>query len=276
VAHPLSKLLRTERLPHEFCPGCVIGQVYHYAAKAVEELNLDMDRVVFLSGIGCNSRGVGYVRFDSATTLHGRTLAFATGVKLSRPDFTVIVVTGDGDGAGIGGNHLIHAARRNIGVTTVLYNNQVYASTGGQQAPTTPLAAYTSTTPYGNLEDPFDLCDLMAAAGAVYVARWTTYHVRQTINSIKEGIRKKGFSFIEVMGQCPTYLGRYLLKTTEAVDCLKWFRDNTVLRGAAEKLPPEEIAGKIIIGEFVNRERIELSDRYKALNQKLSGNPVRS
>jgi len=269
MAHPLSNIIRTERLPHEFCPGCAIGQIYHYAAKAVEELNLDLNKVVFLSGIGCNARGVGYVRFDSATTLHGRTLPFATGIKLANPSLTVIVVTGDGDGAGIGGNHLIHAARRNLDITVVLYNNGVYASTGGQMAPTTQYGVYTSTTPYGNLEQPFDLCELMATAGAVYVARWTTAHVRPAIDSIKKGIQKSGFAFIEIMGQCPTYFGRYILKTTDPVKCINWFRENSIRKEMANKMSMEELAGKIIIGEFVDKERPELTERYKELHEKL-------
>jgi len=269
VAHPLSNIIRTERLPHEFCPGCAIGQIYHYAAKAVEELGLDLNKVVFLSGIGCNSRGVGYVRFDSATTLHGRTLPFATGIKLANPNLTVIVVTGDGDGVGIGGNHLIHAARRNLDTTVILYNNGVYASTGGQVAPTTRYGAYSSTTPYGNLEQPFDLCDLMTAAGAAYVARWTTAHVRSAIDSIKKGIQKKGFAFIEIVGQCPTYFGRYVLGTADPVRCLKWLRENTIRREVAEKVRAEELDGKIVIGEFTDRERPELTDRYEKLRQEL-------
>jgi 2-oxoglutarate ferredoxin oxidoreductase subunit beta len=269
VAHPFSNIIRTERLPHEFCPGCSIGQIYHYAAKAVEELNLDLNKVVFLSGIGCNSRGVGYVRFDSATTLHGRTLAFATGIKLANPNLTVIVITGDGDGAGIGGNHLIHAARRNLDVTVILCNNGVYASTGGQAAPTTQYDVYTPTTPYGNLEHPFDLCDLMASAGAVYVARWTTAHVRSAIDSIKKGIQKNGFAFIEIIGQCPTYFGRYVLKTADPVECLKWFREISIRKEMAEKTPIEELTGKIIIGVFVDKERPELTERYKELHKKL-------
>jgi len=269
MEHPLSNIIRTERLPHEFCPGCAIGQVYHYVAKAVEELNLDLNKVVVLSGIGCNSRGVGYVRFDSATTLHGRTLAFATGVKLANPNLTVIVVTGDGDGAGIGGNHLIHTARRNMDSTVILYNNRVYASTGGQTAPTTPHGAYTSTTPYGNLEEPFDLCDLVATAGATYVARWTTAHVRPAINSIKRGIQKKGFAFIELIGQCPTYFGRYFLKTTDSVKILKWFRENSISKEMADKMSKDKLAGKIVIGQFVDRERPELTESYEELREKL-------
>jgi 2-oxoglutarate ferredoxin oxidoreductase subunit beta len=264
--HLLSNIIRTERLPHEFCPGCAIGQIYHYAAKAVEELGINMDKVVFLSGIGCNSRGVGYVRFDSATTLHGRALAFATGIKLANPDLTVIVVTGDGDGAGIGGNHLIHAARRNIDLTVILYNNMVYASTGGQLAPTTPYGTYTSTTPYGNLEEPFDLCSLVTAAGAVYVARWTTAHPYRAISSIKKGILKKGFAFIEIVGQCPTYFGRYILKTTDPAKCLKWLLENSVLKSSTTETRDQ---GKIVVGEFVDRERPELTEQYRILREKI-------
>ncbi|MEM1525279.1 MAG: thiamine pyrophosphate-dependent enzyme, partial [Nitrososphaerales archaeon] len=203
------------------------------------------------------------------TTLHGRALAFATGIKLANPNLNVIVVTGDGDGSGIGGNHLIHAARRNVELTVVLLNNGVYASTGGQVAPTTPHGAYTPTTPFGNIEDPFDLCKLLEAAGAVYVARWTTYHVRPAIESIKKGIKKKGFSFIEIIGQCPTYLGRYVLKLYEPVECINWFKNNSIRKELIGNLSKEELANKIIVGEFVDKEKIGLVERYQKLYGKI-------
>lgn len=277
--HPLSDIIRTELLPHEFCPGCAIGEVYHYAARAVKELGLDPNKVVFLSGIGCCARGVRYLRFDSATTLHGRALAFATGIKLANPELTVVVVTGDGDGAGIGGNHLIHAARRNLDVTVILCNNMVYASTGGQLAPTTPPAARTSTSPYGNPEEPFDLCKLVEAAGAVYVARWTTAHPFQAIRSIKKGISKRGFAFIEIVGQCPTYFGRYVIGTSDPVECLRWLRDRSVTLEEARRLGGDGLKGRIVVGEFVDRERPELTERYAELRgsavRRAGGNEAR-
>lgn len=269
MEHPLKNLIKTENLPHEFCPGCAIGQVYHWVSRAINELGIDINKVVLVSGIGCCARGVRFVRCDALTTLHGRAIAFATGIKLANPNLNVIVVTGDGDGSGIGGNHLIHAARRNLELTVVLLNNGVYASTGGQVAPTTPHGAYTPTTPFGNVEDPFDLCKLLEVAGAVYVARWTTYHVRPAIESIKKGIKKKGFSFIEIMGQCPTYLGRYILKLYEPVECINWFKNNSIRKELIGNLSKEELANKIIVGEFVDKEKMGLVERYQKLYGKI-------
>ncbi|MFQ5711926.1 MAG: thiamine pyrophosphate-dependent enzyme [Candidatus Geothermarchaeales archaeon] len=268
--HPLSRILRTELLPHEFCPGCGIGNVFHYAAKAVDELNLDLDKVVFLTGIGCSCRGVAYVRFDSAITLHGRTLPFATGVKLANPELNVVALMGDGDCAGIGGNHLIHAARRNLDVTAIVLNNEVYGSTGGQLAPTTRHGAYSPTSPYGNVEYPFDLCRLAEAAGAIYVARWTTVHMRSVIESIKRGIQKGGFAFIEIYSQCPTHFGRRILKVDSPADILEYYRRVSVRKEKAEKMSEEELEGKIIVGEFVDRERPPLTQRHEELRRAAS------
>lgn len=266
----IETLIRTEKLPHEFCTGCAVGEVYHYAARAVMELNLNPDEVVFVSGIGCCARGASYVRTDSATTLHGRAMAFASGMKLAKPELKIIVVTGDGDGAGIGGNHLIHAARRNLDLTVVLLNNGVFGATGGQYSPTTPLGVATSTSPYGNLEEPFDLCNLVSAAGASYVARWTTFHFRRAIESIKAGIRNPGFAFIEIVGQCPTYYGRKVLNLTPS-DHLVWFRKNSVDRVTAEKLTSKELTGKIVVGEFKKAERAELTEKYRGLHGQPAG-----
>ncbi len=271
MKHPLSRIIRTELLPHEFCPGCGIGTVFHYAALAVEDLNLDLDKVAYISGIGCNGRGATYIRFDSAITLHGRALAFATGVKLSKPDLTVLVMMGDGDCSGIGGNHLIHAARRNLDVTAIVLNNEVYGSTGGQLAPTTRTGAYSPTTPYGNIEDPFDLCKMAEAAGATYVARWTTIHMRSAINSIKKGIQNKGFSFIEILTQCPTHFGRRILKARSPADVLKYYRQVSIRKEQAAKMDEKELAGRIVVGEFVDRERPSLSQRYRELVNRVRG-----
>lgn len=266
---PISKYWRTERLPHEFCPGCGIGQVYRYIIEAISELNLDPKKVVFISGIGCTSRGVGHVRFDSANTLHGRTLAFATGVKMANPSLTVIVATGDGDFAGIGGNHLLHAARRNIDLTVVVADNMVYGSTGGQFSPTTLFDDVTPTSPQGNIEHPLDLVKIVSAAGGTYVARWTTVHFRETINSIKKGIQKKGFAFIDVLSQCPVHFGKNSLGDDRPTAIIQWFRNNSVRKEIATKTNPENLKGKIIVGEFVDTESVEFSEQYDLLLRRI-------
>ncbi|HOX64927.1 MAG TPA: 2-oxoacid:ferredoxin oxidoreductase subunit beta, partial [Thermotogota bacterium] len=203
------KYLRTDRLPHVWCPGCGNGIALKAIVGAIDELRLDPNKVAVVSGIGCSSRATGYLHFNTLHTLHGRAIAFATGVKLARPDIKVIVITGDGDLAAIGGNHFIHAARRNIDLTVVCFNNNIYGMTGGQYSPTTPRESYATTSPYGNFENAFDLSRMAIAAGASYVARSTTYHFLPTQNFVMRGLENSGFSFIEVITQCPTYLGRY-------------------------------------------------------------------
>ncbi len=205
----IRRYLRPEMMPHLLCPGCGHGIVLQALLRAIARLDLDRDRIAVVAGIGCSSRLVGYVDFCTLHTTHGRAPAFATGLKLARPDLTVIVITGDGDGLAIGGNHLIHAARRNIGLFTVLFNNAVYGMTGGQLAPTTPLGAHATTAPRGNLEPPFDACRLMAAAGATFVARGLAYEPAVLQALCEEGLRHAGFAFLEVLSDCPEYYGRY-------------------------------------------------------------------
>jgi len=199
------------RLPTAFCPGCGNGQILRAFVEAVDELGIDKNKIVAVSGIGCSAWiSSPYLRVDTLHTTHGRAIAFATGVALSRPDLKVVVFTGDGDGAGIGGNHLIHAARRGVNMLVILVNNGIYAMTGGQSAPTTPKGAKTKTHPTGFPERPFDVASLVLAAGADYVARWTTAHLVQLKNSIKEALEITGFRFIEVVSQCPTHFGRII------------------------------------------------------------------
>ena len=199
---------RTDRLPHIWCPGCGHGILMRAIAVAIEELGLDKDKVCIVSGIGCSSRASGYLNFNTLHTTHGRAIPFATGVKFANPDMHVIVVTGDGDCTAIGENHLIHACRRNIDITTIVFNNNIYGMTGGQISPTSPKGSFGSTAPYGNQDTPFKLAELVAAAGASYSARWTTVQIENLVLSIKEGLKNPGFSFIEVATQCPTYFGR--------------------------------------------------------------------
>lgn len=264
--HPVLKHFREDSpgTPHLWCPGCGVGQVWHYTTKAIEELGLDEDRVLWVGGSGCTGRMCTYWHKDFFHTLHGRALSFATGVKLAKPEMTVLVHSGDGECVAIGGNHLIHAARRNVDITLIAINNFNYGMTGGQFSPTTPSSVYTSTTPYGNQEAPFDLSTLMKEAGATYIARWTTVHARQVINAIKKGIQNKGFSFIEVLAQCPTQYGRRN-KLGDAVRMMEWLKVNSIPREKAEKMPAEELKGKFIIGELFTDTRPEFSQYMRAV-----------
>ncbi len=245
----MKRYLRQQYMPHIWCPGCGNGIVLGALLRAISRLGWDQDRIAVVSGIGCSSRATGYLDFDTLHTTHGRALAFATGLKLARPELKVIVVGGDGDLAAIGGNHLIHAARRNIDITTICVNNRIYGMTSGQASPLTPKGRLATTAPYGNVDRPFDLCQLVQAAGATYVARSTTYHVRQLCNLIAEALENRGFSFVEAVAQCPVYYGRRNRLGT-AVDMLKYYRDHAVTVRAAQSMQPEQLADKIIIGRL--------------------------
>ncbi|MBW1700256.1 MAG: 2-oxoglutarate synthase [Deltaproteobacteria bacterium] len=269
--HPLRKYTRTHVKRTTTCPGCGNGIVAQAILRSIDELGLNMDDFVFVSGIGC-SAWIPSPLFaaDTLHTTHGRPVAFATGVKLARPETHVMVASGDGDLTAIGGNHLIHAARRNIDITVVLVNNGIYGMTGGQTAPTTPLGLTTITSPYGTMEHPLNISETITAAGAPYVARWTTYHPRQLTRSIKKGIKKKGFALIEAVSQCPVQFGR-ASKIGKAVDMLKHFKANSVRIDKAASMNPEELVGKIIIGEFVDKEKEELSSQWATLSKQMMG-----
>jgi 2-oxoglutarate ferredoxin oxidoreductase subunit beta len=248
---------REDRLPHIYCSGCGNGTVINCTLAAVDEMGWKREETVFLSGIGCSSRAPGYINTDSLHTTHGRALAFATGVKLARPDLHVVVLTGDGDLAAIGGNHFIHACRRNLDVTVVCMNNQIYGMTGGQGSPTTPPGAISTTTPYGSSEPAFDLTELAIAAGANYVARWTSYHVKELTKAIVEGLQTPGLAFIEVRTQCPTNYGRSN-KMREVSDMIEYLRSHAMLvpkynRLIAEGKPIPE--GTFTVGELIRRNR---------------------
>jgi len=210
--HPLDVFIKIDRLPHRFCPGCGVATTLNIFLHAIKELvdegKLDPKKLVVVSGIGCTGRVSGYLKFDGAHTPHGRPIPFAMGVKLANPELKVVVISGDGDIVGIGGNHLIHAARRNMDITVIMVNNFIYAMTGGQVAPTTPQKVYTTTTPYGNPEPPFNVVRLVASIGANYLARWAITHPFQLKNSIKKAILREGFSFIEVISTCTERFGR--------------------------------------------------------------------
>lgn len=249
--------LRINKLPTIWCSGCGIGIVMRGIIEAVIDLNLDKDKVVMVSGIGCTSRMPGYVDFNTLHTLHGRALPVATGIKLARPDLTVIVVMGDGDALAIGGNHLIHSARRNLDLTAIIINNFIYAMTGGQVSPSTPLEGFTTTSPYGNAEPEFDIGDLVKAAGAPFFARTTVYHVWELKRFIKEAITVKGFSVVEVISNCHIYYGRYN-RLGGAVEMIEMFKDRAIPWSKAKGKEPEELKGKIITGILHNREKVEV------------------
>ncbi len=255
------KYFRQDRLPHIWCPGCGHGTVTGALVRAIARLKLDKNKVCVVSGIGCSSRAPGYLDFDTLHTAHGRALAFATGIKLARPDLKVIVMTGDGDCTAIGGNHFIHAARRNIDITTIVMNNNIYGMTSGQYSPMTPKGFLGTTAPYGNPERTFDLCKLAEAAGATYVARGTSFHAQMLIDLIEQALTHRGFSVVEALTQCPTYFGRKN-KVGGAVELLEWIKERTVNAKAAAVLPPEKVAGKLLIGELYKNPQPEFCDEY--------------
>ena len=247
-------------MPHIWCPGCGHGIILNSLLRAVEMLALEKNDVVMVSGIGCSSRMLGYVDFHTMHTLHGRALAFATGVKMARPDLTVVVPMGDGDALAIGGNHFIHAARRNIDITAIVMNNSTYGMTGGQYSPTTGCGEYGTTAPFGTVVEPFDTVELATAAGATFVARSTTYHAREMTRILAEAIRHPGFSVVEVLTQCPTYYGRKNAKG-DAVEMMKHYRDHAVRidRGDGTGAAP------IPIGIFHRDIRQEYCEAYQRL-----------
>jgi 2-oxoglutarate ferredoxin oxidoreductase subunit beta len=247
------KYLRDLSFP--FCVGCGCATVINRFLRAVHELgHKDLSKFVFCSGIGCAGWIPSpYFKADSIHTPHGRSIPVATGVKLLRPDLNVVVFGGDGDIAGIGVGHLVHAARRNLGIMVVMVNNMIYGMTGGQVAPTTPIGTKTTTTPYGSFEQPLDVTRLVAAAGASYVARWTTAHGEQLKEALKKAVSTKGFAFVEVVSPCPTALGRRA-GFKDVAEMFRWFRDNSVLLEEAEKMAVEELASKIVVGEYVDRK----------------------
>jgi 2-oxoglutarate ferredoxin oxidoreductase subunit beta len=229
--------------------------------RAIANVGFQQKDVVVFSGIGCSGRAPAYLNFCGMQTVHGRALAFATGAKFFNPNLKVIVLTGDGDCASIGGNHLIHAARRNIDLTTIVFNNNNYGMTGGQYSPTTPVGAKTRTSPYGHVELQFDICDLVRSAGASYVARSTTYHTAMLTKYMEKALTHKGFSLVEAMCDCPTLYGR-LNKLGDASKMLLDKKEQAVTIDQAKQMSPEELKDRIVIGEFVNVEKPEYTEEY--------------
>ncbi len=261
VKHPLDDLLRTDRIPHIWCPGCGIGTAFSSCLIAMRESGIDLEKTVMVSGIGCSGRGAGYVNLDSYHTTHGRAIPFATGMKLANPELNVVVFSGDGDLFAIGGNHFIHAARRNVDLTIICVNNFNYGMTGGQVAATTPLSAKTTTTPVGNPDTPFNLPLLAYASGATYVARWTILHTRDLTESIEEALLNRGFSFIEILSPCPVNYGRR--NKENGIDSLKIYQERTIIRNDAQPWELDiDFDRGIVLGKFIETERPTCTDRY--------------
>jgi len=258
--HPIAPFIRMDRMPHIWCPTCGIGTVVKCYASALEKTGVDLDKTAIVSGIGCTGRTAGYMKLDGFHTTHGRAIPFATGLKLGRPELLVTVFSGDGDLSGIGGNHFIHAVRRNMDLLVVLVNNFIYAMTGGQNAPTTPKTARSSTMPFGNFEEPFNLAHLAESCGATYVARWTSLHIRRMTTSFEEAIQRKGFRFIEVIAPCSTlYARRNKLGT--GLDLMRFYHDNSEIRHGADPREADiDYQQKIVCGKFIDEEKPTFSD----------------
>ena len=254
-------LLRKDKFPHIWCEGCGDGIALKAILRAVQNLKLDRNKIAMVSGIGCSSRTPGYVDFNTLHTTHGRALVFATGLKLARPDLHVIVVSGDGDATAIGGNHLIHAARRNINLTVLIYNNLIYGMTGGQVSPTTPMGDFATTAPYGGMENTFDIAGLVIAAGASYVARSTVYHAKALERMIESAMRKVGFSLVEIMSPCPTAYGK-INKKGAAKDLILNQKYQAVNVEKSKTMSPEDLRGRIITGVLADRELPEYISTY--------------
>ncbi len=271
ISQIVKNQFRVDKLPHIWCPGCGHGIVMRSIAIAIDNLGLDKDKVCIVSGIGCSSRAPGYLDYNTLHTTHGRALAFATGVKLSRPELEVIVITGDGDAAAIGGNHLIHASRRNIGITTIVFNNNIYGMTGGQYSPTTPTDELGTTAPHGNIDSCFDIAKLSAAAGATFAGRTTAYHTKPMTKMIQDAISHKGFSLVEAISTCPTYYGRKN-KKGNAVEMLTYLKNSFVDIKRAEKMTEEELVGKHTMGVFKNvTNQEEYTDKYEKIIERMKG-----
>jgi len=265
VRHPMEKYLRMDRLPHIWCSGCGLGTVLSCFTYALDELDLTDADVGVVSGIGCTGRAAGYLNLDSYHTTHGRAIAFATGLATTRPAKKVVVISGDGDLFAIGGNHFIHAARRNVNMTVLCVNNFNYGMTGGQFGPTTPIGQRGTTAPYGNFESPFNLPYLAASSGAVYVARWTSLDARRVKEAMMEALQRPGFSFVEIVSPCPTNYGRRN-RMGDGLDELRYYQEKTVIRHGSDPKHADLAPGReIVVGCFVDEPRPTYLDLYNEL-----------
>ncbi len=251
-------LIRKRFFPHLWCPGCGHGTVLNGLLHVVDELGFDKSSLCMVSGIGCSARISGYVDFHTMHTMHGRALACATGIKLTKPELRVFVPMGDGDALAIGGNHFIHACRRNIDLTAIVLNNRIYGMTGGQYSPLSGRDILATTAPYGSIDNAFDTVDLARAAGASFVARTTSFHVAELNSTLKKAVQHKGMAVVEVLTQCPTYFGRKN-KMGDQVRMLEYFRDNTAPMGSPKL---KDNPGLIQRGIFVQEDRPEYCEQY--------------
>lgn len=266
----VEKYLRTSmKFPHVWCPGCGIGTIMGSLIRAIDSLGWEKDNIAMVSGIGCTGRMPAYVDFNTLHTTHGRALAFATGLKLARPDMHIIAVMGDGDAMAIGGNHFIHTCRRNIGITAIVVNNETYGMTGGQYSPTTPHGMKGTTARYGNLEYPFDIAGLAASAGAPFAARTSVYHVLQMDQIFQKALSKDELSVVEVVSNCHTGFGR-LNRLGGAPEMLKWMKDHSVPKVKADKMDAEELKDKFTVGILKDDHRPSYMDLYKELIDSLA------
>ena len=268
VTKLIHKYLRHDKkFPHVWCPGCGNGIVLGALIRAIDLLGLAKDEIVLASGIGCSGRMPTYVDFNTLHTTHGRALTFATGIKLAKPSLTVITVMGDGDATAIGGNHFIHAARRNLNLTAVIINNQIYGMTGGQYSPTTPYGCYASTSTYGHIESAFSIAELAVTAGAAFVARGTVYHAQLLEELIEKGIRKRGFSVIEVMSNCHIQFGRRN-NMGDPITMMKWLKDHAVTTQKASKMAPDSLEDKFTIGVLADVDKPIYTEEYQKIREK--------
>jgi len=253
--HPMEEYLRMDRIPHIWCPACGIGTVVTCFTDALKNGGFDMDKTSVVSGIGCSGRVAGYIKLDSFHTTHGRAIPFATGLHLANRDLRVAVISGEGDLIAIGGNHFIHAARRNMDITVICINNVNYAMAGGQVGPATPLDAIASTAPFGNFENPFNIPAMAESVGATYVSRWTSLHVRRLTKSIEEALLNPGFSLVEVIAPCPTlYVRRN--KLGAGLDVMHYYHDHCEIRHDARTTDVGiDFGGKIVLGNFVKKRK---------------------
>jgi 2-oxoglutarate ferredoxin oxidoreductase subunit beta len=264
-------LRHQKKFPHVWCPGCGNGIVLGALLRAIERLDLEKDDIVFASGIGCSGRMSTYVDFNTLHTTHGRALTFATGIKLAKPRLKVIAVMGDGDATAIGGNHFIHAARRNIDITAIIINNQIYGMTGGQASPTTPYGARSTTSSFSNIEHAFSIAELAVAAGASFVARSTVYHAAQLDRLIEKGIRKTGFSVVEIMSNCHVQFGRRN-RMGDPVTMLKWLKDHAVTKENGSSLPPDSLEATFTIGILTDVDKPDYIEEYMKIRNKAKTN----
>jgi 2-oxoglutarate ferredoxin oxidoreductase subunit beta len=263
-------LRHDKKFPHVWCPGCGIGILLGALIRAIDRVGFEKDEVVLISGIGCSSRLPVYVDFNTLHTTHGRALTFATGVKLANPSLKVIVVMGDGDAMAIGGNHFIHAARRNIDLTAVIINNTVYGMTGGQTSPTTPYGMKTTTAIYKNVEHAFPISEMAVTAGAVFVGRGTVYHARLLDQLIERALLKEGFGVVEVISHCHTQYGK-LNRLGTAIDMMRSQKENAILVEKARDMDPEALEGKTVIGVLVDKELPVYQNEYEKVRARAKG-----